>query len=660
MIEVRSLRDALRLLFIFAREFRLTLLVTIAVVVAGAFLLPNRYVSDARLLVKPTQSASVQLPVQPGPESGFVQQSPQRDPLLDEEKMATSAPVMLKVAKAYLAMSSVPPQGGWARFKFHIGKAAAWCKELVRDVFVGVGLMDKAPPEDRLAARLAKRLAVSHDPGSNVMEMRVTWGDPHVAQGISQAWVDAYFDERANAAGGDALFDFYQQQNTELNDTIIKLKQQLRDRLRVIDATSVEQRIEDVTDQLQKLYRQRRELQAEREALLGILGAAGRQLPAVAGEVVTEREISLNPTREDLKLKLNGMKQQRLDLLRNFKDGAPPVRALDESIAGLEAEIAAVNDSVVRSRNVAPNALGTRLRQDMQDARINVAKIDANIAEIDQQLKQLQASREEVMSAEPSLSRLSLELGSAEKTFAQYSDYLLRARVIRDLNRNRLSNVALVGESSFTPSRVFPKSMLMLLLTIPVALVVALVVVFLLYLMDQRIHDGGRIEKTFNVPLLATVPEIERDQDASQPLRAALYRIYCRLPLEQIAEHGLSVGLTSGRSGEGVSFIASRLAIVLRQQGYSVRDGELPARPGEMVIVQAPPLSDEHALIALRGCDRIILVVQARSTTVPAVENALALLRDALGRVDGIVLNRRVFEIPAKFWKPISRWLGAY
>jgi len=660
VIEVRSLRDALRLLFIFGKEFRLALLVTIAVVVAGAFLLPNRYVSDARLLVKPTESASVQLPVQPGPESGFVQQSPQRDPLLDEEKMATSAPVMLKVAKAYMAASSIPPQGGWARFKFRMGQAAAWCKEAVRNVLVGVGLMDEAPAEDRLAARLLKRLAVSHDPGSNVMEMRVTWGDPHVAQAISRAWVDAYFDERANAAGGEALFDFYQDQNTELNDSIIKLKQQLRDRLRVIDATSVEQRIEDVTDQLQKLYRHRRELQAERESLLGILGAAGRQLPAVTGEVVSEREISLNPAREDLKLKLNGLKQQRLDLLRNFKEGAPPVRALDESIAALEAEVAAVDGNVVRSRNMVPNALGTRLRQDMQDARINVAKIDANVAEIDAQIKQLQASREEVMSAEPSLSRLSLELASAEKTFAQYSDYLLRARVIRDLNRNRLSNVALVGESSFTPSRVFPKSMLMLLLALPVALAVAFVVVFVLYFLDQRIHDGGRIEKELHVPMLASLPEVAHDPDGSQPLRAALYRLYSRLPLEQIAERGLSVGFTSSRLGEGVSFIGSRLAIVLKQHGYEVREGAGPARPGEVVIVEAPPVSDENALIALRGCDRIVLVVQARSTTVPAVESALALLRDALGHVDGIVLNRRVFEIPAKFWTPISRWLGAY
>lgn len=660
MIEIRSFRDVLRLLFVFKREFVRAVLATIVVIVLGAFLLPNRYVSDARLLIKPTESASVQLPVQPGLDAGFVQQSPQRDPVLDEEKMATSAPVMLKVANAYLEASSVPPSGGWEKLKFQLRSAAGSAKEGLRNVLVAVGLMDRAPVADRLAARLGKKLAVRHDPGSNVMEMRVTWNDPYVAQQISRAWVDAYFDERARAAGGDALFDFYQKQSVELNDDIVGLKQKLREHLRSIDATSVEQRIVDVTEQLQNQYRQRRDLKIEREALQGVMAAANQYLPRVSGDVTTEREVSLNPAQQDLRLKLNGLREQRLELLRNYKEGAPPVQAIDESIAALQVEIAQLDATVVRSRNVAPNALGVKLRQDRQDAQLGLAKIDANIAEIDRQIVALQAEREQIMGAEPMLARLSLDLSAAEKTFAQYSDYLLRARVIRDLNENRLSNVALLGESSFTPSRIFPKSILMLLLALPIALAVGAIAVFLLFLMDQRIHDAGRIESSFGVPVLATLPETGSAAESSQQLRAAMLRFYCRLPLEQIAQEGLALGLTSSQPGEGVSYVAARLEAILGQQGHVVRRGGLPAKPGEVVLITAPALNDEAALLELRGCQKIILVVQARRTTVPAVENALAVLRQALGHVDGLVLNRRVFEIPARVWKPLSRWMGAY
>ena len=53
MIEIRSLRDLLRLFFIYRREFKLAVLTMIVIAVLGAFLLPARYESDARLLVKP-------------------------------------------------------------------------------------------------------------------------------------------------------------------------------------------------------------------------------------------------------------------------------------------------------------------------------------------------------------------------------------------------------------------------------------------------------------------------------------------------------------------------------------------------------------------------------------------------------------------------------
>jgi uncharacterized protein involved in exopolysaccharide biosynthesis len=657
MIEIRGLRDLLRLFFIFKREFLWAVAVTALVVVLGAFLLPNRFASDARLLVKPAENSSVQLPVQPGAETGFVQQSPQRDPLLDEEKLATSSVVMHRVAQAYIDLTSTPPSGGFALFKYKLGKGFGWVKECLRNVLVFIGLMDQAPEVDRLATRLAKSMGVSHDPGSNVMEMRVVWKDPGIAQQLSKVWVDAYFDERAKAAGGEALFNFYQTQSLELNTTIVRLKTELRQHLRNLDATSVEQRIDDVTDQLQQFYRHRREAVIERESLRGMLDSAKGRLPAVSGEVTTEREVSLNPEQQDMLLKLNGLKAQRLDLLRNFKTGAPPVVAIDESIRSLESQIAAIRSTVQRSRNLAPNGLGVKLRQDMQDAQIHIAQINANIAEIDAQISALQAEREEVMEAEPALSRLSLELSSAEKTLAQYSDYLLRARVIRDLNRNRLSNVTLMGQSSFVPARVFPKSMLMLALALPIGLGVGLVVIFLLYLMDQRIHDGGRIQQGFDVPVWASLPDVDADPRALMP---ELYRLYCRLPLDRLAGGGLRVGLVSSRQGEGVEFVARHLLQILLDRGHAARIGDGPAEVGEVVVVTAPPLSRDDALVSLRGCDLILLVVQARRTLVPAVDNAVTLLRSVLGHLDGIVLNRRVFEIPADVWRRVSRWLGAY
>ena len=51
MIEIRSFRDLLRLFFIFRHEFKLAAIAALVIILLGAFLLPAKYESTARLLV---------------------------------------------------------------------------------------------------------------------------------------------------------------------------------------------------------------------------------------------------------------------------------------------------------------------------------------------------------------------------------------------------------------------------------------------------------------------------------------------------------------------------------------------------------------------------------------------------------------------------------
>ena len=53
MIDIRSFRDLLRLFYIFRREFLIAFGLTVLFAVGIAFLMPPKYASEARLLVKP-------------------------------------------------------------------------------------------------------------------------------------------------------------------------------------------------------------------------------------------------------------------------------------------------------------------------------------------------------------------------------------------------------------------------------------------------------------------------------------------------------------------------------------------------------------------------------------------------------------------------------
>jgi len=151
-------------------------------------------------------------------------------------------------------------------------------------------------------------------------------------------------------------------------------------------------------------------------------------------------------------------------------------------------------------------------------------------------------------------------------------------------------------------------------------------------------------------------------QDATPAaLTASIYRLYSLLPIDRIASEGYALGLTSARHGEGVGFIIEQLQQLLVERGHrvTVNGGEAP-QPGEVLLLDASALSSNpQAFLILRRADQIVLVIEARTSTVPTIENALSLLTTAFGKVDGIILNRRRFEVPANVLARLNSWRGA-
>ena len=123
---------------------------------------------------------------------------------------------------------------------------------------------------------------------------------------------------------------------------------------------------------------------------------------------------------------------------------------------------------------------------------------------------------------------------------------------------------------------------------------------------------------------------------------------------------GLTLALASARPGEGVRFVTEHLARLLIEHGYQVRLlGNEPAKSGEVLILNASSLlSNQEAFLALRRADLIALVVEAKTSTIPVVQNALSLLTTGFGKVDGIILNKRRFEVPGSVLDLIRRLRG--
>ncbi|MBX8564971.1 exopolysaccharide transport family protein [Pseudomonas cichorii] len=649
MINIRSFRDLLRLFFIFKREVKITVLVTFVIVILGAFLLPNRYESTALLLVKPGRDTST-VPIELSDRQAIVVPNGLRDPLLDEERMLTGRPIMRMVAEKYLnELSKIEPETGvMASVKNGIKYVVRSVFEAGHSVLQFLGLAEKRTPVERMAEDLEKNFKVRHEQGSSVMELTFTWNDPVTAQIVLKTWIDEYQLQRTKTLGRVSLYGFYETEVKAIGANIISYKQQIQGYLNQLGAVSISQRLADTSQGLNDLRTERNNTIRAIASTKAGLDTLKTQLAAQPKTVSAGRELALNPNRQDLQNRINGKEVERQELLRSFKEQAPPVRAANEEINNLKQLLKEQDATIQRSESITPNPIYNRMQNVYADQQTSYARLQTQLAQQNAQLAQLESDRQLALKLEPELSRLQNELDAAQKSYALYTDSLEKARIDRELDNSQISNIATIEDATFNASRVFPKSMLMLLLAFPLSIVVGFLALYFFYLLDQRIHDGDKIEGRFGVPVWTSLPDLERAQDRSAALTANLHRIYGILPLGQVAEKGLAIGFTSVHRGEGVNFVISRLSTLLTEQGHSVRtEGRGPAKPGEIALINASGVyGNQEAFVLLRDADQIVLVVRAEQTTVPMLEDALATLNTAFKKVDGVILNRRRFVVP--------------
>lgn len=657
MINIRSFRDLLRLFFIFKREVKITVAVTFVVILLGAFLLPNRYESTALLLVKPGRDST--LPIEMSDRQTAVIPL-QRDPVADEERMLTGRPITRLVAEQYLDDQARQPhqEGVVASIKYAVKGAVQSLADIGRGFLQALGLVEKQTPVERLATQLEKNFTVTHATGSSVMEVSFTWSDPQVAQTVVKNWLDKYQEERTRTLGRKSLYSFYEGESKATQQRILDTKKRIQTLLDKLGAVSITERLNDVSRNLNDLKGERLNTLRSIASTQAGLDVLKQQMNGIPKEISIAREIARNPDREDLSQRINTKQIEKQELLRTFKDDAPPVRAINTAIANLQALMNGENATVQRSQNMAPNPIYTRLQNSYADQAASISRLKSQAAQQETQLAKLEADRTQAVGLEPELSQLQLELDAAEKSFALYSDSLEKARIDRELDASQISNIAVIEQATLNPSRVFPKSLLMLLFAIPISLAVGLLALYFFYLLDQRIHDGDKIEERFGIKVWTSLQDISgQDAQRISAFTASMYRLYGVLPLKQVALSGLSIGLTSARKGEGVSFVIEHLRKLLEDRGHKVRvNGEASAQPGEIVLLDAAGFfSNQEAFVTLREADLIALIVEAEKTTVPVLENAVSILTTAFKHVDGIIINRRRFEIPAKVLNFMTR-----
>jgi uncharacterized protein involved in exopolysaccharide biosynthesis len=359
--------------------------------------------------------------------------------------------------------------------------------------------------EDAALQQFSRDLSVDPASRSNVIWLSYVNEDPDLAADALNRLVEA-FQAKHVALYGETRVEFLEEQLGRLSDTLGTAERALED----YQKTS---RVYALDEQRTQLLKQQADLDAalkaadnEFEALTAkrtTLTAQIRDVPeTVPLTSVTERSKVIAQAEAEL-LNLRLREQQ---LATRLGERHPQIIAVRDEIARAQNTLKTLNTSTASSETRGANALHLNLQGALLGAEADLRQIEQRRSGLSLQLAQVTGRIEGISSSERTLRDLLRQRNEAEATYQNYLRKVEEARVSEDMNRNKITSIAVIEPASPPGLPAGPGRKIKLLLVFGFAVLGGTGLAFAVDLASRRFFSAEQIEAALGIPVLATVP----------------------------------------------------------------------------------------------------------------------------------------------------------
>jgi len=641
MLRIQSSRDFLQIVFRYRRASTLSVIVVAAVMIAGMLVKSPSFTSDAKLFIqfgKENQAlpASVKAP------GALIPATPSRDQLLDEHKILLGDKVVTSVAEHFLKKLSVQvePEGAWEKLKLQFKEVVSEFIVVTKEVLATIGLRDRRDAIDSLKQDLLKSFEIGHDPGSAVIDVAFTWDDPNVAHDVLELWIKTFLIERDKLQGYNTHLVFYVDQVDAFKQKIKESQFELQSYLIDADSSNIKLKMETISQILVDVRDRQYLSKNELSALLSGISATDSQMETLSHRHLSEELMILNPIKMDLSERLNALIVERQSLLSEFKPGSKKIRSLDQSITALRGMIENEPDKIIGEQLTDNNPNYTSLESGMHQRTIRVEELKAAIISYDQQLMDLSKQLKGLVEQSVYVGLLETDIKKYQEEYENYKSGLEKAKLERNLEKNKISNVKVMQNPSYNPVRTSMKPLSAIVIFPVLAMVSALLVCYLLALLDRRIFDRSSIGIKKNIRIVDVIPS--KISDDNEHYRASIFRLVSVVN-HLVGKEQVTVAVSNINGGSNTSMLIDmELAKKAMGGDYRLMDGKSLINSFESY----PSISDANY---------VLVAVESGKSTLPQLEDKLNTLQMTFpDKVLGVVLFNREYEIPSKIFSWIS------
>jgi succinoglycan biosynthesis transport protein ExoP len=482
-----SLREFCTPVFRYKGKALALFVVLAGLVIISTFAAPQVYESEATLLVKPGRETVAADPTVPAGSIMYL-----------SRKMEEELNSELEILRSRRLAEDVVDKIGSDRLI-----AAKATGGLGRKL----GLAPRTGTHDAAVRAVLDSFGADVLRGTNILRVTFQSTDPALAQKALEDLIGAYLDLHVQVHETGSSYELFQRQTSTLRDELAKADEALNQFKKQAGVSSLHDQRMYLVENAGDLRLKSQEVASELAAARASVKALEEELAGLDRSVVYRTTTGTpNAFMDDARLRLLDLKLRDKELAVQYPASNRYVRTVRSQIQ--ETEQATGGEPVTRTQ---VETVINKPYQDIQAAllaeRAKLASLEEQDRSLRAQLEPMQAELQQLTDAEGHLVGLERQQAVLDSSYRQYVAKLEDARILQLLEREKISNIAVVQPAT-TPIRpVRPRKALNVILGLVLGLAGGVALAFLCDRLDHSFRSAKQVEEHLGIPVLVSIPE---------------------------------------------------------------------------------------------------------------------------------------------------------
>jgi uncharacterized protein involved in exopolysaccharide biosynthesis len=376
---------------------------------------------------------------------------------------------------------------------------------------------DQYRAHDKAVDNFEKHLSVELIRKSNVIHVTYVASDPKSANDALNQLLQAFLAKQREIAQPPGTAKFFADEAARYKDQLDQAQQQLAEYQQQHGIVSLNDTEQNNDREINDAETDLRNTDAQISELTQQIGTETHQLKGIPDRQATQQRIIPNDySVERLNTMLAELENERTSLLTKFTPQDRMVQEIDKKIADTKAALASAKQMTSQETSSDVNPVWQSVTGSIIQGESQRQALRAKESALKQQIAGLQSHLSSVEGSTVAFTTLRQKVTDLENNYQLYTQKADEAGMADAMNENRLLNVAVQQNPTYSVVPFRPKPVVDTILGGFTAIFLACFMVFFAEVGRDTIANAGELERVSRFPVFATVPmELTRGHDPS-------------------------------------------------------------------------------------------------------------------------------------------------